>query len=103
MCIAPKKENRKKRVKLNRKESIRKANEEDHEQNDISLSLKVLTTPQKSVLAKGQSLIPTQSDVNWLNVGKELNSFINQLLNFAKNTFPKGKEFEVAEIPSNQE
>ena len=45
MCIVPKKENRKKRVKLNRKESIRKANEEDHEQNDINLSLKVLTTP----------------------------------------------------------
>ena len=50
----------------------------------------------------GQSFIPAQNDVSWLNVGKELNSFINQLLYFANNTFQKGKEFEVAEAASNQ-
>ena len=57
------KETRKK-VKLNRKESIRKAKEECPDQNAINLSSKVLTTPQKSVLAKGPSFIPTPNDVN---------------------------------------
>ena len=62
---------RKKRVKLNLKERIRKAKEEGPDQNAINLSSKVLTTPQKSVLGKGQSIIPTLNDVNWLNIRKE--------------------------------
>ena len=52
---------------------------------------------------KGPSLIPTQNDVNWLNIWKELDSFINQLRCFANNAFQKGKEVEVAEIAPNQE
>ena len=40
--------------------------------------------------------------INWLNVRKELDSFINQLRYFANNTFQKGKEVEVAEITPNQ-
>ena len=58
---------------------------------------------QKSVLAKGPIFIPTPNDVSWLNVRKELDSFINQLRYFANNTFQKGKEVEVAEIAQSQE
>ena len=65
------KKREKKRVKLNRKERIRKAKEEAPDQNAINLSSKVLTTPQKSVLGKGQSFISTLNDVNWLNIRKE--------------------------------
>ena len=65
--------------------------------------MKVLTTPQKSVLAKGPSFIPTPNDVGWLKVRKELDSFINQPRYFANNTFQKGKEVEVAEIAQSQE
>ena len=65
------KKREKKRDKLNRKERIRKAKEEGPDQNAINLSSKVLTTPQKSVLGKGQSFISTLNDVNWLNIRKE--------------------------------
>ena len=65
------KKREKKRVKLNRKERIRKAKEEGPDQNAINLSSKVLTTPQKSVLGKGQSFISTLNDVNWLNIRNE--------------------------------
>ena len=58
------KREKRKRVKLNRKERIRKTKEEGPDQNAINLSSKVLTTPQKSVLAKGPSFIPTPNDVN---------------------------------------
>ena len=74
-------------MKLNRKESIRKAKEECPDQNAINLSSKVLTTPQKSVLAKGPSFIPAPNDENWLNVRKELDSFTNQLRYLTNNAF----------------
>ena len=90
-------------MKLNRKERIRKAKEEGPDENVINLSLKVLTTPQKSVLAKGPSFIPTPNDVDWLNIRKDLDSFINQLRYFANNAFQEGQEVEVAEIAPNQE
>ena len=64
-------------MKRNQKERIRKAKEEDPDQYAINLSSKVLTTPQKSVLAKSPSFIPTPNDINWLSVRK--NSFIKQL------------------------
>ena len=92
-----------KRVKLNRKERIRKAKEEGPDQNAINLSSRVLTTPQKSVLAKRPSFIPTPNDVNWLNVRKDLDSFMNQLRYFANNAFQEGQEVEVAEIAPIQE
>ena len=98
-----KKREKRKRVKLSQKERIRKAKEEGPDQNTINLSSKVFTTPQKSVLAKVPSFIPTPNDVKWLNVRKELDSFINQLRYFANNAFQKGKEAEAAEIAPNQE
>ena len=54
-------------------------------------------------IIKGPSLIPTPNNVNWLNVRKDLHSFINQLRYFANNAFQKGQEVEVAEIVPNQE
>ena len=80
----------KKRVKLNRKERIRKAKAKD--QNAINLSSKVLTTPRKSVLVKSPSFIATPNDVSWLSLRKELNRFINQRRYFAKNAFQKGQK-----------
>ena len=52
---------------------------------------------------KKRILIPTLNDVNWLNVRKELDSFISQLRNFANNAFQKGQEVEVTESAPNQE
>ena len=72
-----KRREKRKCVKRNWKERIRKAKEEDPDQYAINLSSKVLTTPQKSVLAKGPSFIPTPNDVSWLSVRQ--NSFIKQL------------------------
>ena len=56
-----KKREKRKRAKLNRKERIRKAKGEGPDQNAFNLSSEVLTSPQKSVLGKGPSFIPT----NW--------------------------------------
>ena len=59
-----KKREKRKRVKTNWKERIRKAKGEGPDQNPINLSSKVLTTPQKSVLATEPPFIPTPNDVN---------------------------------------
>ena len=96
-----KRREKRKRVKLNHKERIRKAKEEIPDQNAINLSLKLLTTPQKSILAKGPSFIPTPNYFNWLSVRKEWDSFINQLRYIANNTFQKGQEFKVTEMTPN--
>ena len=63
-------------MKTNWKERIRKTKGEGPDKNPINLSLKVLTTPQKSVLAKDPPFILAPNDVN---LRKELDSFINQL------------------------
>ena len=90
-------------MKLNQKERIIKAKEEGPDQNAINLSSKVLTTPQKLLLAKGPSSIHTPNDVNWLSVRRELDSFISQLRYFANNAFQKRQEFKVTEMAPNQE
>ena len=92
-----------KRVKLNQKERIRKAKEEGPDRNAINLSSKILTTPQKLLLAKGPSFIHTPNDVNWLSVRRELDSFINQQRYFANNAFQKRQEVKVTEMTPNQE
>ena len=58
-------------MKRNQKERMRKGKEEVPDQNAINPSSKLLTTPQNSILAKGQSFIPTPNDFNWLSVRKE--------------------------------
>ena len=62
-------------TQLERKD--KKSQRRGPDQYAINLSSKVLTTPQKSVLAKGPSFIPTPNDVSWLSVRQ--NSFIKQL------------------------
>ena len=98
-----KKREERKRVRINQKERIRKAKEEDPDQNAINLLSKVLTAPQKSVLAQGPSFMPTPNGFNWLNVREELDSFINQLRYFTNNAFQIGQEVELPEIAPNQE
>ena len=90
-------------MKLNWNERIRKAKEEGSDQNAINLSSKVLTTAQKLILAKCPSFVPTPNVVSWLNVRKELDSFINQLRYFSNNAFRKGQEVEVTKIAPNQD
>ena len=38
-----------------------------------------LSRPQKSLLKKGPSFVPTPSDVNWLMLRKDFDKFVNQL------------------------
>ena len=45
----------------------------------------VLPAAQKSLLMKGPSFVPTPSDVNWYQMRKDLNKFVNQLCFKAKN------------------
>ena len=45
----------------------------------INLSSLNLTSPQKSLLSKGPSFVPTPKDVNWYELRKDFTKFVNQL------------------------
>ena len=45
----------------------------------INLSTRDLTPSQKSVLAKGPTFLPTPTSVNWLDLHKDFDKFVNQL------------------------
>ena len=60
-----------------------KANAPD--QNAINLSTTTLTEAQKSLLMKGLSFVPTPSDVNWHEMRKDFDRFVNQLRFKARN------------------
>ena len=60
-----------------------KANAPDH--NAINLSKCELTEAQKSLLMKGPSFVPAPSDVNWYEMRKDFDKFVNQLRFKAKN------------------
>ena len=60
-----------------------KANAPDH--NAINLSKCELTEAQKILLMKGPSFVPTPSDVNWYEMRKDFDKFVNQLRFKAKN------------------
>ena len=49
------------------------------DQNAINLSSLNLTSPQKSLLSKGPSFVPTPKDVNWYELRKNFTKFVNQL------------------------
>ena len=49
------------------------------DQNAINLSSLNLTSPQKSLLSKGSSFVPTSKDVNWYELRKNFTKFVNQL------------------------
>ena len=43
------------------------------------MSTRDLTPSQKSVLAKGSTFVPTPTSVNWLDLHKDFDKFVNQL------------------------
>ena len=67
------------RHKNNYRERIQFAKVNGPDQNAINLSSLNLTSPQKSLLSKGPSFVPTPKDVNWYELRKNFTKFVNQL------------------------
>ena len=70
---------KKKRNKCSFKDRTKKINENSPDQNAINLSTRDLTSSQKSVLPKGPTFLPTPTSVNWLDLHKDFDKFVNQL------------------------
>ena len=70
--MSVKKKNKRKRNKTNSKQRIVLAKESGPDQNAINLSFLNLTLPQKLLLAKKPSFIPTAADINWYELRKIL-------------------------------
>ena len=47
------------------------------------MSNAVLSEDQKTLLKKGPSFIPIPTDINWYDVRKDFNKFINKIRHFA--------------------
>ena len=58
---------------------MKKIKEKSPDQNAINLSARDLTLSQKSALAKGPIFVPTPTSVNWLDLRKDFDKFVNQL------------------------
>ena len=67
------------RHKNNYRERIQFAKVNGPDQNAINLSTLNLTSPQKPLLSKGPSFVPTPKDVNWYELRKNFTKFVNQL------------------------
>ena len=67
------------RHKNNYRERIQFPKVNGPDQNAINLSSLNLTSPQKSLLSKGPSFVPTPKDVNWYELRKNFTKFVNQL------------------------
>ena len=74
-----KKREKKKRNKCRFKEKVKKIKEKSPEKSAINLSTSDLTPSKKSVLAKGSTFVPTPTSVNWLDLRKDFDKFLNQL------------------------
>ena len=61
------------------KQRIEKIKSNSPEQNAINLSTRDLTPSHKSVLAKGPTFVSTPTSVNWLDLRKKFDKFVNQL------------------------
>ena len=70
---------KKKRNKCSFKGRIKKVKENSPDQNAINLSSRDLSPSQKSVLAKEPTFLPTPTSVNWLDLHKDFDKFVNQL------------------------
>ena len=77
--ISVKKKNKRKINKTNNRQRIALAKEIGPDQNAMNLSCLNLALPQKSLLAKGSSFIPTHADINWYELQKDFTTFVNQL------------------------
>ena len=49
------------------------------DQNAINLSTQELTDIEKSLLQKGPSFIPNPTDINWFNLKRDFDNFVNKL------------------------
>ena len=58
---------------------IHKAKTTCPDQNAINLSNKDLSPAEQSLLRKGSSFIPTPTDINWSNLRRNFDSFVNKL------------------------
>ena len=81
-----KKTEKRKWYKHYHKERITDIKNNLQDQNAINLSAISLKTPQKWLLKKGPSFVPTPSDINWLTLRKDFDKFVNQLRYQLKHT-----------------
>ena len=58
---------------------IREAKRRCPDQNAINLSNKDLSHAEQSLLRKGSSFIPTPPDINWYDLRRDFDSFVNKL------------------------
>ena len=69
----------KKTRRVKQKQNIERINETAPDQNTINLPLTELSESHKSLLRKGPTFVPTSSDVNWYEVRRDFDKFVNQL------------------------
>ena len=55
-------------------------------QNAINLSTQELSVGKKSLLRKGPSFVPNPTDINWQNLKRDFDNFINKLHHHASET-----------------
>ena len=77
MCAKLKEKRRNRRGK--QKQNIVRIKETAPDQNAINLTLTELSESHKSLLQKGPSFVPTPSDINWYEVWRDFDKFVNQL------------------------
>ena len=58
---------------------IKKAKALCPDQSVINLSTQELTDTKKSLLRKGPSFIPNPTDINWFNLKRDFDNFVNKL------------------------
>ena len=92
MCAKLKEKRRNRRGK--QKQNIVRIKETAPDQNAINLTSTELSESQKSLLRKGPSFVPTPSDINWYEVRRDFDKFVNQL---------RYRVTHSTEITSNQE
>ena len=77
LCTKFKEKRRTRRDK--QKQNIVRVKETAPDQNAINLTSTELSQPQKSLLQKGSSFVPTPSDINCYEVRRDFDKFVNQL------------------------
>ena len=77
MCTKLKEKRRTRRDK--QKQNIVRVKETAPDQNSINLTSTELPEPQKSLLQKKPSFVPTPSDINCYEVRRDFHKFVNQL------------------------
>ena len=56
------------------------------DQNAINLSTQELSVGEKSLLCKGPSFVPNPTDINWQNLKRNFDNFVNKLSHHASET-----------------